>query len=101
MYLKIVRFISGRNDSFLFGGGYLFPDIVPLALGEKMYAQIYFDGRASPLYAACLPACLPAMVDMNFRAARSCTCIPTIALGRPYPPRLSRCSGAQTNSRRR
>jgi len=64
-----------------------------------MYAQIYFDGRASPLYAACmlacLPACLPATVDMNFRAARSCTCIPTIALGRPYPPRLSRRSGAQ------
>jgi len=30
MYLKVVRvhFISGRNDPFLFGGEYLFPDIV-------------------------------------------------------------------------
>ena len=32
--------------------------------------------------------CSPATLDMNFRAASLCTCIPTI--GRPYSPQSSR-----------
>ena len=76
VYLRFSLSLSLSLSLFL-----LLPDCIT-AKG-KMYAQIYFDSRGSPLYAGS-----PATLDMNFRAASLCTCIPTI--GRPYSPPCSR-----------
>jgi len=49
----------------------IFPDCITARRGKKMYAQIYFDGRALPLCAACF-ACLPASQVVCLPACLAC-----------------------------
>jgi len=64
----------------------IFPDCITARRGKKMYAQIYFDGRALPLCAACfaclpasrvvcLPACLPALPACHGGYEFSCSTV--------------------------